>query len=324
MNDWQERWQESGMDEHHEQEATLRYKLGPEDEGMLLRTILRSRLNVSRRLMTKLKTVDQGITVNGKRLYMDAKLHAGDIVELRLPTETSETIEPQPMELDILYEDRDLLAVNKPAGLIVHPTLGHWKDTLANGVMYYWQERGESYRFRPVHRLDELTSGVVLIAKNAYAHQQLSIQLQQRSVVKEYVAFVHGVVAEPFGTITGPIDRDPEQPHMRIVTETGYPALTSYEVVQTYREASKVKVLLGTGRTHQIRVHMRWLGHPLIGDPVYTLPEYDNKPYAGIMDRQALHAERIEFTHPLTGQRVSIEAPLAKDLLGLQAYLEQA
>jgi len=312
------------MDERNQQqEAKLRYVLGPEDEGTLLRTILRSKLNMSRRLMTKLKTVDQGITVNGKRLYMDARLHAGDMVELRLPTETSETIEPQPMELDILYEDQDLLAVNKPPGLIVHPTLGHYKDTLANGVMHYWLERGESYRFRPVHRLDELTSGVVLIAKNAYAHQQLSIQLQNRAVVKEYIAFVHGVVAEATGDITGPIDRDPEQPHIRIVTETGYPALTSYEVLQTYREASKVKVLLGTGRTHQIRVHMRWLGHPLIGDPMYTLPEYDHARFAGVMDRQALHAERIEFTHPLTGKRVRIEAPLAEDLVRLQAFLEQ-
>jgi len=312
------------IDQHHQQEAKLRYELGPEDEGRALRTILRSKLQVSRRLMTKLKTVDQGITVNGSRLYMDAKLHAGDVVEVRLPAETSETIEPQPMELDILYEDDDLLAVNKPAGLIVHPTLGHYKDTLANGVMHYWQERGESYRFRPVHRLDELTSGVVLIAKNAYAHQQLSLQLQEHSVVKEYLAYVHGNLAAPSGVITGPIDRDPEQPHIRIVTENGYPALTTYEVVQTYREASKVKVLLGTGRTHQIRVHMRWLGHPLIGDPLYTLPDCDNDRYAGIMDRQALHAVKIEFSHPLTGEPVCIEAPPAEDLMRLQSFLEQS
>src|SRR5690606_15775120 len=120
------------------------------------------------------------------------------------------SIEPQPMDLEILYEDEYLLAVNKPAGLIVHPTLGHYRDTLANGVMYYWQEKGEMYRFRPVHRLDEHTSGVVLIAKNAYVHQQLSEQLQQQKVEKIYTAFVHGVIDVPRDTITGPIDRDPE------------------------------------------------------------------------------------------------------------------
>lgn len=302
----------------------LVYVLSEAEEGMTLRTVVRQKLKLSRRLATRLKKVEQGITVNGERLYMDARLRAGDVVEIRLPVETSESIEPQPMDLEILYEDEYLLAVNKPAGLIVHPTLGHYRDTLANGVMYYWQEKGEMYRFRPVHRLDEHTSGVVLIAKNAYVHQQLSEQLQQQKVEKIYTAFVHGVIDVPRDTITGPIDRDPEQPHVRIVTEDGYPAITTYEVLRSYPEAEacKVKVWLGTGRTHQIRVHMQWLGHPLIGDPMYGSPSWDNERYAPYMNRQALHALQLSFEHPLKGTKVTITAPLPADLRRLEEMLE--
>jgi len=281
---------------------------------MTLRTIVRNKLNVSRRLAVKLKSIDRGITVNGERRYMDAKLSPGDVVELTWPVETSESIEPQPMELDILYEDDYMLAVNKQAGVIVHPTLGHYRDTLANGVMHYWRERGETYRFRPVHRLDEETSGVVLIAKNAYVHQQISEQLQRHTVEKIYMAYVHGVIKEPSATLTGPIDRDPENPHIRIVTADGYPAVTTYEVIRSYDEASKVKIWLGTGRTHQIRVHMRWIGHPLIGDSLYATPAWDNERYRTSIARQALHAEQLSVDHPITGQRVTIIAPLPTDM----------
>ncbi|GFR38582.1 RNA pseudouridine synthase [Insulibacter thermoxylanivorax] len=302
---------------------TLRYIAGPEDEDVKLRTILRQRLQVSRRLMTKLKFIEGGITVNGARLYMDAKLKPGDVVELRLPVETSETIEPQPMELDILYEDDYLLAVNKPAGIIVHPTLGHDRDTLANGVMYYWQQRGESYRFRPVHRLDEETSGVVVIAKNAYVHERISQQLQEHTVQKIYIAYVHGILERSSDVISAPIDRDPENPHIRIVTESGYPAVTAYEVLRTFAHASQVRLSLKTGRTHQIRVHMRWLGHPLIGDRMYALPEYDDEPYRALLPGQALHAQKIVLRHPIHDEDIQIEAPLPAELLRLQSMLEQ-
>lgn len=301
---------------------SLRYEIGPDDEGISLRSVIRGKLRLSRRLATKLKMIEHGITVNGERLWMDAKLHVGDVVEVRLPEETSETIEPQPIPLDIRYEDEYMLAVNKPAGLIVHPTFGHYANTLANGVMYYWQERGERYRFRPVHRLDEQTSGVVLIAKSAYVHQQISLQLQAHTVEKTYLAFVHGEVEEPVGRLTGPIDRDPEQPHIRIVTPDGYPAITNYELLQTYREASLLRIQIETGRTHQIRVHMREMGHPLIGDSLYTLPKFDYDRYADVVERQALHALRLAFDHPISGERVEIEAPLADDLLRLQSWLD--
>lgn len=294
------------------EQHTLRYIAGPEDEGVKLRTILRQRLQVSRRLMTKLKFIEGGITVNGARLYMDAKLKPGDVVELRLPVETSETIEPQPMELDILYEDDYLLAVNKPAGIIVHPTLGHDRDTLANGVMYYWQQRGESYRFRPVHRLDEETSGVVVIAKNAYVHQRISQQLQEHTVEKIYIAYVHGIVERSSDVISAPIDRDPENPHIRIVTESGYPAVTAYEVLRTFAHASQVRLSLKTGRTHQIRVHFSSIGHPLAGDAMYGANPQLSEALG--LERQWLHAMQLEFRHPRTHVWTTVKSHYPADL----------
>jgi 23S rRNA pseudouridine1911/1915/1917 synthase len=301
----------------------LRYVLGEHEEGMTLRAVVRNKMQVSRRFAKKLKSFEDGITVNGRRLYMDTKLKAGDVVEVLLPEETSQTIEPQPMAIDVRYEDDYLLAVNKPAGLVVHPTIGHYRNTLANGVMHYWREKGESHRFHPVHRLDEQTSGVVLIAKHAHVHRLMSEQLQRHEVEKVYTAFVHGVIRERRGTITAPIDRDPAHPQLRIVTDDGYPAVTTYEVMRAYAAASKVKIWLGTGRTHQIRVHMQWIGHPLIGDPMYGDERWNDEPYRGVIGRQALHAERLSFVHPMTGERIAIEAPMPDDMRTLEEMLER-
>ncbi|MGV2787364.1 RluA family pseudouridine synthase, partial [Clostridium perfringens] len=174
--------------------------------------------------------------------------------------------------LHILYEDAHLLVLNKPAGIIVHPTHGHYTDTLANGVVHYWQEKGWNYRFRAVHRLDQETSGVLVVAKNPYIHQHVSEQMIAGTVDKRYVAFVHGTPALPSGDIDGPIDRDPLEPHRRIVTPEGYPSLTRYQVCETYHSASLIELKLETGRTHQIRVHMLSIGCPLIGDQMNRHP----------------------------------------------------
>ena len=293
--------------------ASIEHVVAPEDVGVKLRTIIRKRMKISRRLTSKLKLAENGITVNGRRLYMDAVLRAGDKVVVTLPVETSEQIEPQPMSLDIRYEDDSLLIVNKPSGLIVHPTLGHYRDTLANGVMHYWLERGESYRFRPVHRIDEHTSGIVVIAKNAYVHSHLSEQLQNRTMERVYTAVVHGKVKERAGTICGPIDRDPADPHKRIVTDKGYPAITHYTVRNSWSDATMLDIQLETGRTHQIRVHMQHFGHPLIGDPLYGLSKYEYA-WQDAIARQALHARKISFIHPMSGERIVTEAPLPEDI----------
>jgi 23S rRNA pseudouridine1911/1915/1917 synthase len=282
-------------------------------------------MGVSRKLLSRLKRTERGITVNGERRWMSDRLRPGDRVQVRMPAERSDDILPQPIPLDILYEDDHLLVVNKPAGLIVHPTVGHYINTLANAVVHYWQQKGRAYRFRPVHRLDRDTSGVLAIAKNAYVHQRLSEQLQTGRVRKTYVAYVHGHPSSPAGTIDAPIDRDPERPHIRIVTASGYPSVTHYETEREYGAAARVRLRPESGRTHQIRVHMKHIGHPLIGDEMYgpDSPTETERRLDALAGRQALHAAALGFDHPVTGRPVWFEAPLPDDLLRLEQALAE-
>lgn len=329
----------------------IRYVVPSHEDGMLLKTILQKRMGVSRKLLSRLKLTEQGIMLNGTRVYISVKVQAGDLVEIRMEQERSNDMLPQPMELHILYEDEHLLVLNKPAGVIVHPTHGHYTDTLANGVVHYWQEKGWNYRFRAVHRLDQETSGVLVIAKNAYIHQHVSEQMIAGTVDKKYVAFVHGRPSLPTGDIDGPIDRDPLEPHRRIVTSEGYPSLTRYRVCETYPSASLVELKLETGRTHQIRVHMLSIGCPLIGDQMYRHPVYSDQdllsdapervadskvavgsldPVAatimrldGYMDRQALHAASLTLMHPIEEKTMVFTAPLPEDMKSLRLALAQ-
>lgn len=305
------------------------YDVLPEDEGILLKTVLQKRLGVSRKLMSRLKLTECGIQLNGQRVYISEKVKGGDRVELRMEKETSDDILPEPIPFDILYEDQHLLIVNKPAGLIVHPTHGHYTGTLANGVVHYWQEKGEQVRFRPVHRLDQDTSGVLCIAKNPYVHQHISEQMINGTVDKYYTAIVHGVPDPLEGKIDGPIDRDPLEPHRRIVTPDGYSALTLYTTEERYDRGSIVEIKLESGRTHQIRVHMSFIGCPLIGDAFYGVDQVKNARFDRDkaiqtnewITRQALHASRLTFTHPISGERVTYTAPLPADLVYLKERL---
>ncbi|ALS23495.1 RluA family pseudouridine synthase [Paenibacillus naphthalenovorans] len=292
----------------------LQYIVPPEDDGMLLRTVLQQRMGISRKLLSRLKMTEQGILLNGERRYIDVKVRAGDRVEARMEVETSDDILPQPIPLDILYEDEELLVLNKEAGRIVHPTHGHYTETLANGVVHYWLEKGERFRFRPVHRLDQETSGVLAVAKNAYVHQQISEQMQTTGLKKEYVALVHGVLALDEGTVDAPIDRDPLSPHLRIVTDTGYPSVTHYRVERRFRNATWVRLWLETGRTHQIRVHMKHLGHPLFGDKLYGLEESEEPSTSVFIGRHALHAAVLGLTHPISRKWMEFHAPLPSDI----------
>jgi len=294
----------------------LRYEVPPQDEGILLRTILHNRLGLSRKLVSRMKLTEQGITVNGQRAYTSIHVRAGDVVEVRMEREQSDDILPQEMELDILFEDDDLLILNKPAGMIVHPTHGHYTNTLANGVVHYWRERGESFRFRPIHRLDQETSGVLAVAKNAYVHQQISEQMIARDIDKSYLALVCGEMKQEQGTIDGPINRDPDMPHVRIVTPDGYPAVTHYAVERRLNGATLVRIALETGRTHQIRVHMKHIGHPLLGDKMYgtAVSTLLSERLRSVLDRQALHAAMLSFVHPGTRERVQFAAPLPFDM----------
>jgi 23S rRNA pseudouridine1911/1915/1917 synthase len=292
----------------------LVHQVRPEEDGFLLKTILQSRMHISRKLLSRLKQTERGITVNGERQYINIHIRAGDVIEARMEEETSEDILPQDLPISILHEDDDLLIVNKPAGMIVHPTHGHYVGTLANAVVHHWLTKGEKVRFRPVHRLDQETSGVLAIAKNPYVHQNISEQMQAGSVVKEYIALVYGTVEADSGMVDGPIDRDPEQPHVRIVTPSGYPAVTHYRVENRYRGATLVRIWLETGRTHQIRVHMRSIGHPLIGDKMYLPQDGAQMPSGVSLGRHALHAAKLGFLHPGTGLPAVFEAALPDDI----------
>ncbi|WP_373229068.1 RluA family pseudouridine synthase [Cohnella sp.] len=306
--------------------APIQFIANASDEGRGLRDVLRKRIGISRRLMVRLKMSDEGLSVNGEKVWSNHKVSEGDVISLRMETEISETILPQPMDLDIVFEDGHLLVLNKPAGLIVHPTTGHYLNTLANGVMHYWQERGERIRFRPVHRLDENTSGLVIIAKHPLAQQQLSAQMQEGTVLKEYRTFVYGCPPVLDGEINAPIGRQTEDPHRRVVREDGAPSQTFYEVTASYAgQASALNIRLGTGRTHQIRVHLTSIGCPIIGDSYYTDPKWSISELAGklsmVMERQALHAARLGFNHPITGEPMKLEAALPADMKQLEHQL---
>ena len=298
--------------------------VGKEEAGKQVRTVLERQLGVSRKLLSQVKLTEFGITVNEKRAYTSAIVAEGDIIKVRMLRETSDDILPQPLPFEILFEDEDLLIVNKPAGIIVHPTHGHYTNTLANAVVYHWQQNGEKVRFRPIHRLDEETSGIVAIAKTSYVHQQLSEQLQAGKVSKLYRAFVYGVPQNDSGTIDAPIDRDEIDTYLRVVTPPGhgYPSVTHYEVDAIYSGHScSVRLKLETGRTHQIRVHMRHIGCPLIGDKLYGLKEAGNPLWEGAAGRQALHAEQLGFTHPITKKYMVWTAPLPLELAQLEKLL---
>ncbi|MFM9327614.1 RluA family pseudouridine synthase [Paenibacillus mesotrionivorans] len=288
------------------------------DDGLELKAILRRRMALSRKLLSRIKLTEEGITVNGERRYTSVRVKTGDVVEVRMEEEDSEDILPQDLPVDVIFEDEHLLIVNKPAGTIVHPTTGHWSNTLANGVVHMWQQRGLRIRFRPVHRLDRETSGVLAIAKNPYVHQHISEQMKAGKVEKEYTALVRGHMEHPEGTVDAPIDRNPDSPHYRIVTPSGYPSVTHYRVVEQLEDAAVLAIRLETGRTHQIRVHMAHLGHPLIGDAMYGIPE-DRESYPG--GRHALHASRLGFIHPVFRTPLVFEAPLPADLEALLSRL---
>ncbi len=291
--------------------APICYQVGEEENGWKLRTVLQSKMFISRQLLVRLKQCERGILLNSERKYVDFYVRTGDLIEIRMPQEESTDILPQEMALDIVHEDDQILVINKPAGLIVHPTHGHYINTLANGVVHLWQTRAVKHRFRPVQRLDQDTSGLICIAKTPFAHQFIALQLLEHSVEKEYLAIVDGVITQDAGVIDGPIDRLAEQPHRRAVIAGGAEACTQFEVVERQHSSTLVKLRLLSGRTHQIRVHMEFLGHPLLGDSLYGPASAEHLRW---IERQALHASKLGFVHPGTRMWTEYQQPLPADM----------
>ena len=282
----------------------ITYTVMPEDDKSKIKGILRQKLGISAAVLTKLKKSPEGILLNGEAVYATKEVKSGDIIEITLTDESSPNIEPTDIPLDIIYEDEDILAVNKPRNMPCHPSQNHHNDTLANGVIYYYKDK--SFTFRVITRLDKDTSGGVIIAKNKISASVLSEQMLKGEIAKEYVALCHGTPQITSGEIDAPIARKEGSTIVREVNTAGKYALTKYEVIESFGEYSLIKANPITGRTHQIRVHLSHIGNPIYGDDMY------GSPLKG--ERTRLHCRKISLTHPITSQKLTFEAPLPGDM----------
>ena len=281
------------------------------DEGLRLDRFLSEELeDHSRSFLQKL--IKEGlVTVDGKPVKANYRLSAGQQVSVQVRKPEEVNIEPQEMPLDILYEDGDVCIVNKPKGMVVHPAAGHYRDTLVNGIMYHCQDSlsGINGSLRPgiVHRIDKDTTGALIICKNDKAHSCIAEQLKEHSITRRYRAIIIGNLSEDEGTVDAPIGRHPTQrKKMAVNRNNGKRAVTHYRVLARFRGYTYIECRLETGRTHQIRVHMASIGHPLLGDTVYG-PAKQAYPS---LEGQTLHAMVIGFVHPTTGAYMEFEAPL--------------
>lgn len=268
------------------------------------------------------KLLEQGmVTLNGRELKKNFRCSAGEGYEVILPEPAELPLIPQNIPLDVVYEDGDLIVINKPRGLVVHPAPGHPDGTLVNALLYHFGDSlsGIGGQRRPgiVHRIDKDTSGLLIVAKNDFAHQGLSAQLADHSLCREYEALVRGNFKQDSGTVDKPIGRHPvDRKRMAVTDKNSKPAVTHWQLLASYRGYSHILCRLETGRTHQIRVHMASIGHPLLGDFTYGAPS----PEKGL-EGQCLHARRLRFVHPRTGEHILLETELPAYFMDVLARL---
>lgn len=284
------------------------YIIDEDSAGLRVEQFLR-RKRYSGQNLSEIKRMPKSILVNGVHYYMRQELSKGDHLQVRIcETQNSEKIPPTKLPLDIIYEDEDLLVLNKPAGMPIHPSLNNYTNSMANALAYYFQSQGKPFIFRCCNRLDRDTSGLTIVSKYLVSGSILSDMTKYREVHREYLAIARGSVTPSEGTIQAPLGRKEGTIIERTVDwEHGEDAVTHYKVVKEANGHSLVSLRLETGRTHQIRIHMKYLGYPLIGDYLYN-------PDMEYMTRQALHSHHMEFTHPITGEHMSFTAPLPEDM----------
>lgn len=284
------------------------YIIDEDSAGLRVEQFLR-RKRYSGQNLSEIKRMPKSILVNGVHYYMRQELSTGDHLQVRIcETQNSEKIPPTKLSLDIIYEDEDLLVLNKPAGMPIHPSLNNYTNSIANALAYYFQSQGKPFIFRCCNRLDRDTSGLTIVSKHLVSGSILSDMTKYREVHREYLAIARGSVTPSEGTIQAPLGRKEGTIIERTVDwEHGEDAVTHYKVVKEANGHSLVSLRLETGRTHQIRIHMKYLGYPLIGDYLYN-------PDMEYMTRQALHSHHMEFTHPITGEHMSFTAPLPEDM----------
>jgi len=308
---------------HGSDQETITLKIGPDHAGLRLDAFLASQIEGWSRARLQRLIEGEDILVNGKVSKPAYKLREEDEVEVELTAPPTTGFSPENIPLDIVYEDATLLVVNKPAGIVVHPAAGTPSGTLANALAYHFQQLpdgGTGVRPGIVHRLDRDTSGLLVVAKTEAALENLSDQFRDRTVFKSYVALVHGSVVSNSGKIDQPLARDPSNRTRMAVVRGGRNALTLYRVRRNFQRFTLLDVELKTGRTHQIRVHLAWLKHPVVGDEIYgagrdnTIQDARLRARIRNLKRHFLHAEKLGFTHPETGQFVKFESPLPANL----------
>ncbi len=291
-----------------DREGRYFWRVTEEDRDATVRQILKRRLKFSSRLLAKLKRGQGTVTRNGVEVRLFADVIPGDLVEVLLPEDRSH-FTPQDIPVEVLYEDEDMIIVNKQPGLVVHPTRSHPDDTLANGLMKRMLDSGDSYKIRFVNRIDRDTSGLVVVARNSHCQDAMSGMMKNGQVEKRYVAIVHGIIREEDGTIDLPLGRLAEGDVRRAVIPGGSPSVTHYHVLERFPAGyTFLELKLETGRTHQIRVHLSHIGHPIAGDSLYGKAEPE------IIGRQALHAAELHFRHPVSGADLDVRAPVPEDM----------
>ena len=286
----------------------LKYEIKEKYIDKSINNILTNELNISTRLLTKL-IKNEKISINNHKCNTRNIANLGDIIEINLdiPEDNSNIIATQ-MKLDIIYEDEWMIVVNKPARMPTHPSRLHYTDSLSNGIKFYFDSIGLAKKIRPVNRLDLDTSGLVIFAKCEYIQEAFVQQMANKTFQKEYLCFVDGILKQKIGSINLPIARKNCSIIERCIDKNnGHPSITHYEVIKEFQDYSLVQCKLETGRTHQIRVHMQAIGHPIIGDTLYG----DKSPF---IDRQALHSYEIQCIHPVTKEKLNFIAKLPKDM----------
>lgn len=293
-----------------------------EDAGLMIKEIIYRRLKLSRGLLRRMKQ-GGGVFLNGTRAFITQRVKENDVISIYFHDSATD-LPAEDIELDILWEDDSLVVVNKPPNMAVHPTGSYQSGTLANALAYYWQKQGLKRKIRLVHRLDRETSGAILVAKEPYAFHKLVQQLRRNDLTRKYLAICEGHIEHHSGVIDQPIKRaenDEDHGLKRVVDADGKPAKTKYEVIRTYyhdkeHKLTLAKLQLFSGRTHQIRVHLAWLGYPILADPIYSKP-------SSLINRQALHAWSLSFRHPRTGRTVNISVPLPGDMADILKYCKE-
>jgi len=291
--------------------SVITYKVGKEGQDVKIRDYMKENLNLSGRFIRG-SAMDRRLRVNGKEVKLNYKLQEDDVIEVTVNAEESQNIEGEDLNIKVIYEDDDLLIVDKPPFMVVHPTKSHPMGTLANGVIHHFRSNNDNSIVRLVSRLDRDTSGLIMIAKNQFSHMNLAKSMEKNLIKKSYLAIIHGNLENQEGTIDLPIGRPTDETIKRAVLEDGQRSITHYKVKESYKEGTLVELVLETGRTHQIRVHLSYVGCPIYGEQLYS--DFNDEE---LISRQALHAYGLTLPHPRSGEILNFESALPEDMTKL-------